>query len=74
MPGTKPGEAPAKRARASAADSTTKPSGFSASEATFATSLFGPSPTEQVRPVAVRAASLTRAAAARGRSKPVRSR
>ena len=68
MPGTSPGEALAKRALAWAASSTTKPSGFSASEATFATSLLGPRPTEQVSPVRVRTASLTRAAAARGRS------
>ena len=37
--------------RAPSAVSTRKPSGFSASEATFATSLFGPMPIEQVSPV-----------------------
>jgi hypothetical protein len=65
MPGTSPGEAFAKRSRASAALSSTNPSGFSASEATFATSLLGPIPTEQVRPVSVRTASFTRRAAER---------
>ena len=43
----------AKRAHACfAGPSTTKPAGFSASEATFATSLFGPIPTEHVSCVA----------------------
>jgi hypothetical protein len=65
MPGTRPGEAAAKRTRASSAVSSTKPSGFSASEATFATSLFGPIPTEQVSPVCSRTASFTRRAAER---------
>ena len=48
MPGTRPGGAEAKRAHACSRVSTTNPAGFSASEATFATSLFGPMPTEQV--------------------------
>ena len=48
MPGTRPGGAEAKRAQACSRLSTTKPAGFSASDATFATSLFGPMPTEQV--------------------------
>ena len=52
IPGSRPGAEPAKRSRACAALSTTKPSGFSASEATFATSLLGPIPIEQPRPVA----------------------
>ena len=65
MPGTRPGEASAKRIRASSAVSSTNPSGFSASEATFATSLLGPRPTEQVSPVSVRTASFTRRAAER---------
>ena len=41
----------AKRAHACSRVSTTNPAGFSASEATFATSLFGPIPTEHVSSV-----------------------
>ena len=52
MPGISPGEAPANRSHAISRESTTKPSGFSASEATLATSLLGPIPIEQVSPVA----------------------
>ncbi len=48
MPGTRPGGEEAKRAHACSRLSTTKPAGFSASEATFATSLLGPMPTEHV--------------------------
>ena len=73
-PGTSPGEAPPKRSRASAAVSERKPSGLSASEATFATSLLGPIPIEHARPVRSVTAALIRLPAALGRSKPVRSR
>ncbi len=48
MPGTSAGGEEAKRAHACSRVSTTKPAGFSASEATLATSLLGPRPTEQV--------------------------
>ena len=51
MPGMSPGGEDAKRAHAASRSSTTKPAGFSASEATFATSLFGPIPTEHVSPI-----------------------
>ena len=54
--------------------STTKPAGFSASEATFATSLFGPIPTEHTIPVALRISSTSRRIAARGESSPPTSR
>ena len=74
MPGTRPGDASAKRIRAPSAVSSRKPSGFSASDATFATSLFGPMPTLQVSPVSAFTASFTRRAAERCRSSPVRSR
>ena len=72
MPGTSPGEAAAKRREASSRLSTTKPSGFSASDAIFATSLLGPIPIEQPRPVRSLIAAFTRRAAAFGRSMPVR--
>ena len=74
MPGTSPGGEPAKRSRACSAVSSTKPSGFSASEATLATSLLGPMPMEQPSPVRSVTAALIRRAAARWRSKPLRSR
>ncbi len=67
------GGAEAKRAHACSRVSTTKPAGFSASEATFATSLFGPIPTEHVRPRRaldlVRAAGASRRAASAARSR-----
>ena len=53
MPGTSPGDAPAKRAQACSRLRTTKPAGFSASEATLATSLLGPMPTDALIPVAL---------------------
>jgi hypothetical protein len=59
--GHEAGDASAKRIRAPSAVSSRKPSGFSASDATFATSLFGPMPTLQVSPVSALTASLTRA-------------
>ncbi len=74
MPGTRPGEASANRSRAPSAVSSRKPSGFSASDATFATSLLGPMPTLHVSPVSALTASLTARAAERCRSSPVRSR
>ena len=49
--GQQPRRASAKRSHACSRVSTTKPCGFSASEATFATSRFGPMPTEAARPV-----------------------
>ncbi len=52
MPGISAGGASAKRSQACSRVSTTKPAGFSASEATLATSLLGPMPTEQVSCVA----------------------
>ena len=74
MPGiSRGGEAP-KRSRACSAVSIRKPSGLSASEATLATSLFGPMPIEQASPVARVTAALIRRPAALGRSTPVRSR
>jgi len=54
MPGISDGGLSAKRAQACSRVSTTNPAGFSASEATFAMSLFGPIPTEQVNCVAPR--------------------
>jgi hypothetical protein len=73
IPGIRPGEAPANRSRAISHDSTVNPSGLSASDATLATSLFGPMPIEHVSPVRSRTASLIRRAAAFGRSSGVRS-
>ena len=73
MPGIRPGEESAKRSRASAAVSSRKPSGLSASDATLATSLLGPIPIEQRRPVLAVTAALILRAAARCRSSPVRS-
>jgi len=64
--GMRPGEWPAKRSIAISRDMTQKPSGFSASDATFATSLFGPMPIEQTSPVASWTAALTRRAAPSG--------
>ena len=66
MPGTRPGGASAKRAQACSRVSTTNPRGFSASEATLATSLFGPMPTEAVSPVAPWIDATSRRIAARG--------
>ena len=74
IPGTSPGEACAKRAHACARLSTTNPAGFSASEATFATSLFGPIPTEHTIPLAAWISATSRRIAARGESSPARSR
>ena len=74
IPGISPGPAEAKRSHACSRVSTTKPFGFSASDATFATSFVGPIPIEHARPVASSIAALTRRAAALGRSKPPRSR
>ena len=71
MPGSEPGRRSAKRAHASSRLSTTKPAGFSASEATFATSLFGPMPTEAVRPVAALISATIRRIAARGAIRPL---
>ncbi len=58
--------AEAKRAHACSRVSTTNPAGFSASEATFATSLFGPIPTEQVSRVPAWISASSRRIAARG--------
>ena len=74
IPGTSAGDAEAKRAHASSRVSTTKPPGFSASEATLATSLLGPMPTDTLRPVAPRTSSTRRRIAARGATRPLRSR
>ena len=74
MPGTSPGGACAKREQACSRVSTTKPAGFSASEATFATSLFGPMPTEQMSCVAALISASSLRIAARGEYSPVRSR
>ena len=52
MPGRRLGGAPAKRSQAISRLSATRPAGFSASEAIFATSLLGPIPTEALSPVA----------------------
>ena len=68
------GEEGPNRTRASSAVSMRKPSGLSASEATLATSLFGPMPIEQASPVVRVTAALMRRPAALGRSTPVRSR
>ena len=73
MPGSSRAGAAAKRAHASSRVSTTKPAGFSASEATLATSLLGPIPTEQVIPVSARISDTRRRTAARGATIPPRS-
>jgi hypothetical protein len=74
MPGTSPQPAPAKRAQACSRLSTTKPRGFSASEATLATSLFGPIPIEHVSPVAASSSSRRARIAPTGAGISVRSR
>ena len=74
MPGTSPGGEEAKRAHAWRRSSTTKPAGFSASEATLATSLFGPMPIEQVSSVADLISASSRRMAARGENSPSTSR
>ena len=74
MPGSSRGGASAKRSHACSRVRTTKPCGFSASEATFATSRFGPMPTEAVRPVSARISEISRRIAARGDISPVSSR
>jgi hypothetical protein len=66
MPGTSAGGEEAKRWQACSRVSTTKPAGFSASEATLATSLLGPMPTEQVSSVAALISASSRRIAARG--------
>jgi hypothetical protein len=52
----------------------TKPRGFSASEATLATSLLGPIPIEQCSPVSVAIVCTSRRIAACGAGSPERSR
>ena len=74
IPGISPGARRAKRAHACSRVSTTNPAGFSASEATFATSLFGPIPTEHVSPTSSAISATRRRIAARGENSPSRSR
>ena len=50
IPGIRPGGEPPKRSHACSRVRTTKPFGFSASEATFATSFDGPMPIEHAKP------------------------
>jgi hypothetical protein len=64
---------PANRVQASSRDSTTKPAGFSASLAVFATSRLGPTPTEIVMPVRSRASATSARSARRGFSSAVMS-
>ena len=66
IPGTIAGGAEAKRSQAWARVSTTNPPGFSASEATLATSLLGPIPTEQLSPSVCLISTTRRRIAARG--------
>ena len=74
MPGRRPGDASAKRSQAISRLSATSPAGFSQSLATLATSLFGPMPTDAVRPVRARISPTSRRMAAFGATKPERSR
>jgi len=74
IPGSSPGGEPAKRSHACSRLSTTKPAGFSASDATFATSLLGPMPTEQLSWVARLISATSRRIAARGECSPSKSR
>ena len=74
MPGTRPGGEPAKRSRACSRVSARKPSGFSASEATLATSLLGPMPIEHTSPVRSSTAAFTVRAVACGQPRSLRSR
>ena len=74
MPGISRGGASAKRSHACSRVSTTKPCGFSASEATLATSRFGPMPTDAVSPVSALISETRRRIAARGETSPVSSR
>src|SRR5437588_396005 len=73
MPGTSPHGAEAKRSHACSRVRTTNPLGFSASEATLATSLLGPIPTEQLRPVERSISATMRRIAACGAGIPLRS-
>ena len=74
MPGTSAHREAPNRAQACSRLSTTKPLGFSASEATLATSLLGPIPIEQPRPVPPSMCAARRRIAACGAGRPVRSR
>ena len=74
IPGTRPGGEAAKRSHACSRVSATIPAGFSASEATFATSLLGPIPTEHVSRVEALISATSRRIAARGENRPSRSR
>ena len=74
MPGTSSGGEEANLAHACSRVRTTKPAGFSASEATLATSLFGPIPTEQLSRSVRWISTTRRRMAARGLYSPSRSR
>ncbi len=74
IPGISLHGALANRSHACSRLSTTNPCGFSASEATFATSLFGPMPTDAVSPVCSWISATIRRIPAFGAGSPVSSR
>ena len=74
MPGRSCGGARAKRSHAISRLSATMPAGFSQSEATLATSLLGPMPTEALRPVRSRIRCTSVRISALGATRPERSR
>ena len=74
MPGTSEHREEPNRSQACSRVSTTKPRGFSASDATLATSLLGPIPIEQLSPVVRSMWAPSRRIAACGAGRPVRSR
>ena len=73
IPGTRPGESPAKRSSASSRESTTNPAGLPSSLTIFASSRFSEIPTEQVSPVSSRISTAIRRIVAFGENSPVSS-
>ena len=74
IPGTRPGDSPAKRASASSRETTTIPVGLPSSLVIFASIRLSEIPTEQVSPVSRRISASIRRIVAFGEKIPVRSR
>ena len=73
IPGTRPGDSPAKRSRASARESTTSPAGLPSSLVILASMRLSEMPIEQVSPVSSRISEAIRRIVAFGEKSPVRS-
>ena len=73
MPGTRPGDSPAKRSSASARERTTRPAGLPSSLVILASIRFSEIPIEQVSPVPSRISVAIRRIVAFGEKRPVSS-